>query len=97
MAKAPISGEFQSELPSENQDKRYKTPRPFLRQKSYSHWYRFQLERNFVLYLIVDKIQANEKTIMSFEEAIAEGAASRLEPIALTSLCNSWSYSGYSF
>ena len=27
-----------------------------------------------------------EKTRMSFEEAIAEGAASRLEPIALTSL-----------
>ncbi|MBI3984637.1 MAG: efflux RND transporter permease subunit [Candidatus Levybacteria bacterium] len=36
--------------------------------------------------LIVDKIQANQKTKMSFEEAIAEGAASRLEPIALTSL-----------
>lgn len=36
--------------------------------------------------LIVDKISANEKTRMSFEEGIAEGAASRLEPIALTSL-----------
>ena len=36
--------------------------------------------------LIVDKISVNEKTRMSFEEAIAEGAASRLEPIALTSL-----------
>ncbi len=36
--------------------------------------------------LIVDKIAVNEKTKMSFEEAIAEGAASRLEPIALTSL-----------
>lgn len=36
--------------------------------------------------LIVDKIQANEKTSMSFIEGIADGAASRLEPIALTSL-----------
>lgn len=36
--------------------------------------------------LIVDKISVNEKTHMSFEEAIAEGSASRLEPIALTSL-----------
>ncbi|MBI4098283.1 MAG: efflux RND transporter permease subunit [Candidatus Levybacteria bacterium] len=36
--------------------------------------------------LIVDKISANEKIRMSFEEGIAEGAASRLEPIALTSL-----------
>jgi len=36
--------------------------------------------------LIVDKIQANEKTAMEFSEAVAEGAASRLEPIALTSL-----------
>lgn len=36
--------------------------------------------------LIVDKIQANEKTKMSFIEGIAEGAASRLEAIALTSL-----------
>jgi len=36
--------------------------------------------------LIVDKISVNEKTRMSFEEGIAEGAASRLEPIALTSL-----------
>ncbi len=36
--------------------------------------------------LIVDKIAVNERTRMSFEEAIAEGAASRLEPIALTSL-----------
>lgn len=35
--------------------------------------------------LIVDKIQANQKTKMSFEESIAEGAASRLEAIALTS------------
>ena len=34
----------------------------------------------------MDKIQANEKTRMGFEEGIAEGAASRLEPIALTSL-----------
>jgi hydrophobic/amphiphilic exporter-1 (mainly G- bacteria), HAE1 family len=36
--------------------------------------------------LVVDKIQANEKTTMEFKEGIAEGAASRLEPIALTSL-----------
>ena len=36
--------------------------------------------------LIVDKIQANEKTVMNFTEGIAEGAASRLEPIALTSM-----------
>ncbi len=36
--------------------------------------------------LIVDKIQANEKTKMGFIEGIAEGAASRLEAIALTSL-----------
>ena len=36
--------------------------------------------------LIVDKIQANEKTEMEFSEGIAEGSASRLEPIALTSL-----------
>ena len=36
--------------------------------------------------LIVDKIQANEKTNMGFVESIAEGSASRLEPIALTSL-----------
>ncbi len=36
--------------------------------------------------LIVDKIQANEKANMRFSEGIAEGAASRLEPIALTSL-----------
>ncbi len=36
--------------------------------------------------LIVDKIQANEKTKMTFIEGIAEGAASRLEAIALTSL-----------
>lgn len=35
--------------------------------------------------LIVDKITANEKTKMEFKEGIAEGAASRLEPIALTS------------
>lgn len=35
--------------------------------------------------LIVDKIQANEKTKMEFKEAIAEGASSRLEAIALTS------------
>lgn len=36
--------------------------------------------------LIVDKIQANEHTSMEFSEGIAEGAASRLEPIALTSM-----------
>ncbi len=36
--------------------------------------------------LIVDKIQANEKTSMGFIEGIAEGASSRLEAIALTSL-----------
>ena len=36
--------------------------------------------------LIVDKIQANEKTEMDFREGVAEGSASRLEPIALTSL-----------
>ncbi len=36
--------------------------------------------------LIVDKIQANEKTEMDFIDGVAEGAASRLEPIALTSL-----------
>lgn len=36
--------------------------------------------------LIVDKIQANEKTEMEFSEGVAEGSASRLEPIALTSL-----------
>lgn len=36
--------------------------------------------------LIVDKIQANEKTEMEFKDGIAEGSASRLEPIALTSL-----------
>jgi len=36
--------------------------------------------------LIVDKIQANEKTDMEFSEGVAEGSASRLEPIALTSL-----------
>lgn len=36
--------------------------------------------------LIVDKIQTNEKTSMEFSESIAEGSASRLEPIALTSL-----------
>lgn len=35
--------------------------------------------------LVVDKIQANEKTEMEFSEGVAEGASSRLEPIALTS------------
>ena len=35
--------------------------------------------------LIVDKITVNSKTGMDFIEAIADGAASRLEPIALTS------------
>ena len=36
--------------------------------------------------LIVDKIQANENTEIDFVDGVAEGAASRLEPIALTSL-----------
>ena len=36
--------------------------------------------------LIVDKIDANEKIGMDFVHSIADGAASRLEPIALTSL-----------
>jgi multidrug efflux pump subunit AcrB len=35
--------------------------------------------------LIVDKIQANAKTHMNFIDQIAEGSASRLEAIALTS------------
>lgn len=36
--------------------------------------------------LVVDKIVANTKVGMEFVESIADGAASRLEPIALTSL-----------
>lgn len=35
--------------------------------------------------LVVDKINQNLKTNMSFQEAIVDGAESRLEPIALTS------------
>ncbi len=37
--------------------------------------------------LIVDKILINQKTGMEFGESVADAAASRLEPIALTSLC----------
>jgi multidrug efflux pump subunit AcrB len=37
--------------------------------------------------LVVDKITANIKTGMEFTESIADAAASRLEPIALTSIC----------
>jgi multidrug efflux pump subunit AcrB len=37
--------------------------------------------------LVVDKITANIKTGMDFAESIADAAASRLEPIALTSIC----------
>ncbi|NTU73289.1 efflux RND transporter permease subunit [Candidatus Roizmanbacteria bacterium] len=36
--------------------------------------------------LIVDKIQANERVGLPFVTSIADGAASRLEPIALTSM-----------
>lgn len=37
--------------------------------------------------LVVDKIEINRKTGMEFTESIADAAASRLEPIALTSVC----------
>jgi multidrug efflux pump subunit AcrB len=37
--------------------------------------------------LVMDKIQANIKTGMEFTESIADAASSRLEPIALTSMC----------
>jgi len=37
--------------------------------------------------LIVDKIVKNEQTGMKLSDAIADASASRLEPIALTSLC----------
>ena len=37
--------------------------------------------------LIVDKILINQKTGMEFTESVADASASRLEPIALTSLC----------
>ncbi len=37
--------------------------------------------------LVVDKITANIKTGMAFSESIADAASSRLEPIALTSIC----------
>lgn len=37
--------------------------------------------------LIVDKILINQETGMEFTESVADAAASRLEPIALTSLC----------
>ena len=37
--------------------------------------------------LVVDKITANIKTGMEFKQSIADAAASRLEPIALTSIC----------
>src|SRR3989344_2210077 len=37
--------------------------------------------------LIVDKIVKNEQTGMKWSDAIADASASRLEPIALTSLC----------
>ena len=37
--------------------------------------------------LIVDKILINQATGMEFGESVADAAASRLEPIALTSLC----------
>lgn len=37
--------------------------------------------------LVVDKITANIKTGMEFNESIADAASSRLEPIALTSIC----------
>jgi len=37
--------------------------------------------------LVVDKILINQATGMEFTESVADAAASRLEPIALTSLC----------
>lgn len=37
--------------------------------------------------LVVDKIIINQKSGMEFTESVADAAASRLEPIALTSLC----------
>ncbi len=37
--------------------------------------------------LVVDKITANIKTGMEFKHSIADAASSRLEPIALTSIC----------
>ena len=37
--------------------------------------------------LVMDKILANIRTGLEFSEAIADAAASRLEPIALTSIC----------
>ncbi len=37
--------------------------------------------------LVVDKILINQRTGMEFTESVADAAASRLEPIALTSLC----------
>ena len=37
--------------------------------------------------LVVDKILINQETGMEFTESVADAAASRLEPIALTSLC----------
>ncbi len=37
--------------------------------------------------LVVDKILINQKSGMEFTESVADAAASRLEPIALTSLC----------
>lgn len=37
--------------------------------------------------LVIDKITANIKTGMEFSHSIADAAASRLEPIALTSIC----------
>lgn len=37
--------------------------------------------------LVVDKILINQESGMDFSESVADAAASRLEPIALTSLC----------
>jgi multidrug efflux pump subunit AcrB len=37
--------------------------------------------------LIVDKILINQESGMDFSESVADAAASRLEPIALTSVC----------
>lgn len=37
--------------------------------------------------LIIDRIVANTKTGMEFKQSIADAASSRLEPIALTSIC----------
>src|SRR5205085_5126262 len=37
--------------------------------------------------LVVDKIVQNQKAGIPFVEAIGEGSASRLEPIALTTFC----------